>query len=787
MKHKLLFLIFLIVMGMSAFGQETVTLTFTGQEKNGTYVQLYKVTITNTYRGWSEDIFFPDTVYTLSVGVGIDHYGQISEKEIQIMPNPFDSKTKVNIYSTENTPAKLEIVDMMGRKYAECSSDLTQGNNYYELTLNTPQTYLLSVHTKFGTRSVKMINTGHRGNNSIFRTGEGKQVAKVLVESTRSHDFMPGDLMIYTGYSQQGERVFASSPFRHAQETSEEITLLFDIHNDKACPGTPTVTDVDGNIYSTVQIGSQCWMKEDLRTTHYADNTPITLTDEYDYESEDPLRKIPTCADYYGEPVDVPEYGYLYNWPAVMHGSASSDADPSGCQGICPDGWHVPSRSEWLQLRDFVSSQPEYLCNGNPANIAQALADSIGWLPNYSDNGCSLNAPCSNATGFSALPVSRGYGGIYSREYSCWSASRSYSLLYGEYSDLKINDGGGYCSVRCLRDDARPIVSTVGVEAITPYTAICEGSVSAEGGSPVTARGFCWSIEENPSLDDSYTVSGGGQGGFTDTISDLTIGTAVYVRAYATNSTGTAYGAPIKYTPANPEDGQPCQGSPTLSDFDGNEYQTVQIGTQCWMKENLRTTHYADGEPIEMGNFSNAESSTVAYRYAPYNDTNRIAALGYLYNRRAMSRNSYSNSNPSTLQGVCPDGWHVPSHAEFLQLTAYVQSQPQYVCGGNEYYDAKALSATSGWYSWSESCTPGCNQNQNNATGFSAKPAGFHGEEYEQFGSINNMCAFFHTSNYFSNYSWAYIRWRISAVRESLQFQDVPNTASYSVRCVKNQ
>ena len=554
MKHKLLFLILLIVMGMSVHGQETVTLTFTGQEKDGTYVQLYKVTITNTYRGWTEDIFFPDTIYTMSVGVGIGNHGQISDKDIQVMPNPFDSKTKVNIYSAENTSAKLEIVDMMGRKYAECNSDLTQGNNYYELTLNTPQTYLFSVHTKFGTRSVKMINTGHAGKNSISRTGEGKQVAKVLVESTRSHGFMPGDLMIYTGYSQQGERVFASSPFRHEQQTSEEIALLFDIHNDKACPGTPTVTDVDGNIYSTVQIGSQCWMKEDLRTTHYADNTPIPLTDEYDYESEDPFRKIPTYTDYYGEPVDVPEYGYLYNWPAVMHGSASSDADPSGCQGICPDGWHVPSRSEWMQLRDFVSSQPEYLCNGNPDNIAQALADSIGWLPSYSYNDCSLYDPCSNATGFSALPVSSGYGGVYSRDYKCWSASRSYSLLYEGYSFLRIDDGVGFCSVRCLRDDARPTVSTVGVEAITPYTAICEGSVSAEGGSPVIARGFCWSSEENPSLDDLHTVSGSGQGVFTDSISGLTIGTTVYVRAYATNGTGTAYGAPIKYTPANPEE-----------------------------------------------------------------------------------------------------------------------------------------------------------------------------------------------------------------------------------------
>jgi len=70
---------------------------------------------------------------------------------------------------------------------------------------------------------------------------------------------------------------------------------------------------------------------------------------------------------------NVARYGYLYNWPAVMHGASSSEANPSGVQGICPNGCHVPSDAEWLELFDYMRTQPAYI-SGGVGHLSKALA-----------------------------------------------------------------------------------------------------------------------------------------------------------------------------------------------------------------------------------------------------------------------------------------------------------------------------------------------------------------------------------------------------------------------------
>ena len=221
------------------------------------------------------------------------------------------------------------------------------------------------------------------------------------------------------------------------------------------CPGTPTLTDVDGNVYNTVQIGQQCWMKENLRTTHYADHTEIPAGSTTSYT--DPYRYAPN-----NDEGNVPTYGYLYNWPAVMRYFSSSSANPSGVQGICPTGWHVPSDSEWTQFTDYVSSQSQYVCGSDNTYIAKALAGTTGW--SSSTNTCAVgNTPSgNNAMGFSALPAGfygGGYGGFgdlalfwSATEYNGSNAYYRYlsydsSNVYWYYDD----EYDGF-SVRCLRD-----------------------------------------------------------------------------------------------------------------------------------------------------------------------------------------------------------------------------------------------------------------------------------------------------------------------------------------------
>lgn len=102
------------------------------------------------------------------------------------------------------------------------------------------------------------------------------------------------------------------------------------------CPGLPTITDFDGNIYNTVLIGEQCWMKENLKASRDAAGNSIA---RYCYENN-----LEYC-DWYGG---------LYDWFTAMNGEVGSNTMPSGVQGICPEGWHLPSHFEWTKLEQYV-------------------------------------------------------------------------------------------------------------------------------------------------------------------------------------------------------------------------------------------------------------------------------------------------------------------------------------------------------------------------------------------------------------------------------------------------
>lgn len=158
---------------------------------------------------------------------------------------------------------------------------------------------------------------------------------------------------------------------------------------------------------------------------------------------------------------------------------------------------------------------------------------------------------------------------------------------------------------------------------------------------------------------------------------------------------------------------------PAVKDVDGNTYKAVQIGRQCWLAENMRATHDRNGHEILLGR---DKSSSTPFRYNPNGKSRNVEVYGYLYNWEAA-------------KVVCPNGWHLPSDAEWTQLSNYVSSQNQYCCGNNADNNVKALATTSGWKKCSKPCTVGYHQNENNTTGFSALPAGgFYNGGYDYFG-----------------------------------------------------
>ncbi len=222
------------------------------------------------------------------------------------------------------------------------------------------------------------------------------------------------------------------------------------------------VTDIDGNHYDAVKIGDQVWMAENLRTTHYADGTAIP-GGENEF-----LTDICYPDPYYciNSDLDAIACGYFYNWPAAMHGAASSNTVPSGVQGVCPNGWHLPSDAEWTILTDYVSSQSEYTCDGISNNIAKALASIEGWATHEYDCVPGNDQTSNNATGFGAVPAGvywlgnyRGFGGSTSFWSSTEKVNGIENAAYGR-SLFLFNPGvsqydtlrSGGLSVRCVRD-----------------------------------------------------------------------------------------------------------------------------------------------------------------------------------------------------------------------------------------------------------------------------------------------------------------------------------------------
>lgn len=219
------------------------------------------------------------------------------------------------------------------------------------------------------------------------------------------------------------------------------------------------IQDYDENWYDAVVIGDQVWLASNLRTTHYADGTAIPAGGSITSDTN------PYYYDYSISGIPLKDRGYLYNWPAVMKGAASSAINPSGVQGIAPTGWHVPSDSEWTQLTDYVGSVPEYILDNNNTYIAKALASQSYWNASTNNYAVGNDLTANNKTLFGVVPAGycRGASLDDANYYATfWSATHdenNTSYAYGQYTNYDIEyvyngvDAKYYgYSVRCVCD-----------------------------------------------------------------------------------------------------------------------------------------------------------------------------------------------------------------------------------------------------------------------------------------------------------------------------------------------
>ena len=506
----------------------------------------------------------------------------------------------------------------------------------------------------------------------------------------------------------------------------------------------------DGHVYRTVTIGEQVWMTENLAylpVVHSPTSESITEPRYYVYGYTG--SNIVTAK----QQINYTTYGVLYNWPAALI--------------ACPPGWHLPCDDEWTDFTTFLGG--ESVAGGKMKETGTAH-----WL--------SPNTSATNESGFSALPGGFEWGVTFysigivgywwsSTEdsiYGAWvrSLSDNNSIIYreGTYKETGL-------SVRCVRDNTTaqlPSVTTSTINSITQTTATSGGNITADGGSAVTARGICWNTAPNPTTANSKTTNGTDTGSFTSNLTGLTENTPYYVRAYATNSQGTAYGNEITFTTSS-------NGnlSGTFTDSrDGHVYKTIKIGEQVWMAENL--AYMPAVSPPTEGSYT--EPLYYVYGYEGTNvaaakATDNYATYGVLYNWPAA-------------MASCPTGWHLPTDEEWIALKSYLIANGYNYDGtttGNKI--GKALAATTNWDTYSATGAIGDNLSLNNKSGFSALPSGYR-NSYGFFYRIGNYGSWWSSTEDGTDDAWdRHLDYGYSSVGRG---SGLSKGYGFSVRCVRD-
>jgi uncharacterized protein (TIGR02145 family) len=345
---------------------------------------------------------------------------------------------------TSNISGLLPTTEYYVRAYATNDADINYGNQqpfttaaapYIAITSPTSEDHWLQLQSK----EIKWNSNIQE--NVVISLYKSDSPIKTIVSSTINDGsyiwILTSDLIYGNDYKIRISSVSNSNLFGESS--------LFKISEPNGTVGI--VSDYEGNSYSTVKIGNQWWMSENLRSTRYSDIFAINLVTGYTQWAQ--LNSTYKAYCYYNNNTngEANTYGALYTWAAAMNGQNSSSSNPSGVRGVCPVGWHLPSDAEWAELASYLAS-----------NTGGKLkeAGTTHWL--------SPNAGATNESGFKALPGGQRYTDGYFEDIGqngyWWTSTgsnteyalmRYLSSIFSYLGDGIDNKKIGM-SVRCVKD-----------------------------------------------------------------------------------------------------------------------------------------------------------------------------------------------------------------------------------------------------------------------------------------------------------------------------------------------
>ncbi|MCX6227221.1 MAG: T9SS type A sorting domain-containing protein, partial [Bacteroidia bacterium] len=295
-----------------------------------------------------------------STGIDQSEYGTCA---LKVYPNPMTDCTTLTFFVRESGNTVIRIHDITGRTVKQISKSLMQGTSSFRISGISKGNYIVKVQGKGFSYSTQLVSLYNTKSQPIIEslTSEYSTAISTFahpLKSTKSvvkMQYSQGDHLLYRGISNPYTTIITDAP---RQDTT--ITFQF-----VGC------TDYNGNNYATVQIGRQIWMAENLKSTHYSDGTPIEFL------------------NYNNDASNVSVYGRIYTPAAARRSAASSITNPSNVKGAAPNGWHIPSKAEWMELVTYLGG----------LNIAGGKMKETG-----TSHWKAPNIGATNEYGFTALP-----------------------------------------------------------------------------------------------------------------------------------------------------------------------------------------------------------------------------------------------------------------------------------------------------------------------------------------------------------------------------------------------
>lgn len=444
MKKTLLIICSILLLATVNVSAQKPVIDLTFSSINDTvWVPLESITIKNITRGVDTTINYPDTVLTIYYQVGVDENGQQANgfKVLQNFPNPVKSSSTINIFVPEKGNVNISIMDAVGRLISTTDQALTKGYHTYSFIPGKEKLYFLTATFQGISSSIKIINESANSSSRsslVYKSHSGSNSLTKSSANAKGFSFDKGDRLIYVGTFDDMESGIFDIP-----KADESYTFQF--ATNIPCPDIAEVS-YEGQTYNTIQIYSQCWFSENL-------NVGAMIAGDTDMEDDNNIEKY--C--YNDEETNCDEYGGMYQWEELMQYETGA-----GSQGICPDGWHIPSSGEFIILSGAVDSQYSY---GDPEWYSDDFNGFDAGLNLKSEDGWAEEEKKKfDSFGFTAFAggqrISNGYFDGLTYKASFWSseidfpgASWYLSLSYLEDGvDRSSQTFSWGKSVRCIKD-----------------------------------------------------------------------------------------------------------------------------------------------------------------------------------------------------------------------------------------------------------------------------------------------------------------------------------------------